>query len=497
MVPATRAWLAILLHALLLPAALGVATGCGPSSTQDRTDVRQQASAPIIPREIADPPTVAPLPRLDEEVREALRARELVASGHERFVGAYSAMARSSAINAALELRYADLPPETEEDAGDEVEATPENSPEWWSYAGPANEATDVWLDGNPDSDYEVDSLLPIKVFDRHGGIGMAILLESMQMVRAAIETLERLDPARDIVLIPTSALSAFLRPDSLKPLLERFVSAGGRLVVLCQRTAALYSLLPRGNEIEAVGWNEVRSGYTAAARLGAEHPALSGVPGRVGSTVSLGVDGYFRKLPAGAEVLLRANGSDMPVLASYSFGAGRVFVTSLFEDRSHESGRSSTAGASILRNLIEWLRKPVPLPIFLSMPSGAVEVGRSIRVRNFTQWPATQVTFHWIDPSGSIVYEEPCPVDLFPGEESMESATWLIPQPAMPGIWFVDYSLQDARWPVQIRGLDPDSRFVVTASRTRDLGSEPAASSALPGDSSRNETAPKAPPPQ
>ena len=95
MVPATRAWLAILLHALLLPAALGVATGCGPSSTQDRTDVRQQASAPIIPREIADPPTVAPLPRLDEEVREALRARELVASGHERFVGAYSAMARA------------------------------------------------------------------------------------------------------------------------------------------------------------------------------------------------------------------------------------------------------------------------------------------------------------------------------------------------------------------------------------------------------------------
>lgn len=492
MARATRAWLTILLRALLLPAVLVLATGCGPSATQDRTNARQGASAPTIPPEIAGPPTVAPLPRLDEEVREALRARELVAIGHERFVGAYSAMARSRAINAALELWYANLPPETEEEAGNEVEATPENSPEWWSYAGPANEAADVWLEGNPDSDYDVDALLPIKVFDRHGGIGMANLLESMQMVRAGIETLARLDPARDILLIPTNALATLLRPGSLTPLLERFVGAGGRLVVLCQPAGDLYSLLPRGDEIDAVGWDETRSGYTAAARLGAEHPALSGVPGPVGSTLSLGLDGYFRRLPAGAEVLLRANGSDMPVLASYGFGAGRVFVTSLFEDRSHDSGRSSTAGASILRNLIEWLRKPVPLPIFSSMPSGALEVGRTLRVRNLTQWPATQVTFHWIDPSGSIVYEERCPVDLLPGEELMETATWLIPQPAMPGIWFIDYSLQDARWPVQIRGLNPDSRFVVTAGRGRADSPELEASQELPGDSPLNEAVPE-----
>jgi len=171
---------------------------------------------------------------------------------------------------------------------------------------------------------------------------------------------------------------------------------------------------------------------------------------------------GHFLRIPQGAEVLLKVTGRDFPVLATYPVGTGRVLITSVIGD--HPEGLSPTSALelSVLRDAVAWLRKPLDLPAFRPTSSGAVEISRSLRVRNLTQWAATQVTFHWIRPDGSVAHEETRPLALMPGGESVETASWSMVQPAATGIWFIDYSLRDARWPVQIRGLDVGSRFVI-----------------------------------
>lgn len=435
-----------------------------PTDPNDRADDTRDLSA-------GSPSLLASSPS-----REGRVEREMVGAAPALWVNGYSAKERGNRIDTDYLAWLASLPPATE-DGANEVELTQENDPEQWAFVGPNQESHLAWNAGRSERDQGSQLIVPLKVLDGNGAPAFSELLDSIQLASSKVHLAESLAPEKDVLLIPTGGLIGLWQSPSVRSWLEEFVGGGGTMLVLDQQHGEHFSVLPRGDEIEAVGWDEAQTCFANAARIEQEHPGLAGVPGPIGSTVNVGVDGHFRRLPADADVLLRATGSDYPVLATYPYGAGRVVVTSLFEDDAKRRGMSSQAGVSIVHNLVEWLRKPVALPTLLSAPSGVVDVSRPVKVRNLTQWPATRVTFHWVAPNGAIAHEEQHSLALLPGEESIETASWSIPQPAKPGVWFVDYSLQDDQWPVQIRGLDVDSRFVIGAVR---VGSAPASAKVL-----------------
>lgn len=413
---------------------------------------------------------------VDSALGEERVQREMVATAPALWVNGYSAKERGNGVDADYLEWVSNLPPSTE-DGSNEVELTPENDPEQWAFVGPNQETHLAWNEGKSERDQSSGSVLPLKVLDGNGASALSEILDSFKLAATKIEALSSLNPANDVLLVPTGGFLGLWQSPTIRMWLEEFVGTGGTMFVMGQQHGDHFSVLPRGDEIEAVGWDEAQTCFANAARIEQEHPGLSGAAGPIGSTLNVGVDGHFRRLPPDADVLLRATGSDYPVLATYPYGAGRIVVTSLFEDDAKRRGMSSQAGVSIIHNLIEWLRKPVALPTLESAPSGVVEVNRPVRVRNLTQWPATRVTFHWVAPNGAIAHEEQHSLNLLPGEESVETASWSIPQPAKPGVWFVDYSLQDDRWPVQVRGLDVDSRFVISAAR---VGAAPASAKVL-----------------
>ena len=125
------------------------------------------------------------------------------------------------------------------------------------------------------------------------------------------------LTKTQPVLVVPTGALDRKTAGQ-----LAAYARAGGTIISLAQRNGAALAALP--GKPRGFGWEETESAFEEAVEVAAAHPST--VSCRK-SSFSAAVDGFFRDLPKGAEILLRARGSGRPVAAVYPYGRGLVEI--------------------------------------------------------------------------------------------------------------------------------------------------------------------------
>jgi hypothetical protein len=207
--------------------------------------------------------------------------------------------------------------------------------------------------------------------------------------------------PPAQVAVVPSGALSGMDQSDQFKAELESYVVSGGTVVVFSQQLGSDFSVLPTpdGLPIDAYGWLEDQSCYSDSSYLEALHPALAS---QANAVVSSAVDGYFTGLPEGSTVLLRRVRSGTPVMFTYPYGAGRVIVTSSYDDWGgfNQAARGARA---IIRDTVTWALDPAPLPMYGRGDSVSVPV----LVQNTSGKQASQVHLWLMSPSRDQVLLE------------------------------------------------------------------------------------------
>ncbi|MCK4421011.1 hypothetical protein KAW48_04355, partial [candidate division WOR-3 bacterium] len=218
---------------------------------------------------------------------------------------------------------------------------------------------------------------------------------------------------------------------------LESYVINGGKILVFTQKWGSDLSVLPGG--IDGYGWSEDQACFANAAYLNQRHPVFSGQESQV---MSCNVDGYITQYPDNAEVLLRRTANGMPALLSYSYGAGRVIVSSLYPDWGYGHNQTSPEELRLLRDITTWALNPeMPIPEFY--PDSAVSVPVSIRYTADDTVEAITAIVKVFTPDRDLYDSVVVPVSLQPGDEIQ----WDWNESSLPqnlGLWIIDYALMD-----------------------------------------------------
>ncbi|MCK4420628.1 Ig-like domain-containing protein, partial [candidate division WOR-3 bacterium] len=238
------------------------------------------------------------------------------------------------------------------------------------------------------------------------------------------------------LVVIGSGALSGFNSSQFAQKLAD-YVQSGGNLLVLTQKFGNDFSVLP--GVVEGYGWREDQSCFRNAAYLNQWHPVFSGQTEQV---MTCNVDGYITQCPDYADVLLRRTANGMPALLSYSYGAGRVIVSSLYPDWGYGHNQTSTEELRLLRDITTWALNPdMPIPEFY--PDSNVSI--SVKINYFADdtVEATTAIIKVFTPDRVLYDSIAVPVSLQPGDEIQ----WDWNESSLPqnlGLWIIDYALMD-----------------------------------------------------
>lgn len=270
----------------------------------------------------------------------------------------------------------------------------------------------------------------------------------------------------RRVLLVPSGGLYGTAGSLDLKQRLQAFVEAGGTLVVMGQMLGQDFTPVPTppGETLKAYGWFEDQSCWSGNIEVAAAHPLTAPFTTTI---VSVPVDGHIEQWPSAATVLLRKKAGGMPAMITYPLGAGRVVVTTAFEDWAGPNGRSTNQSQALLAGIVRWgISGKSDLPAYHWGSRGVVDL--PVTLRNLTEADADTVvwglrtsslgylslrTEHQAVPAGASV---PQHVRFTP-----EEVQWLGDQG--PGIFTLTYSLQDSSHAVK-GGLpwDPPRPWIV-----------------------------------
>jgi hypothetical protein len=208
------------------------------------------------------------------------------------------------------------------------------------------------------------------------------------------------------ILILPTGSLYG-LRADSAEhSALQSYVEQGGVVVCFTQAYGDDFSALPvpNGEELLAAGYKQDVSCFSGSAYPAMDHPVLSGITtlqmgcngGACGMRpgITAGMDGFFRKAPGNAVVLLRRTISGEPCLIIYQVGQGYVVASTMYEDWAYGNGQSTKDGRSVLANILAWARAPgQPMPATnLSAGGSSYNIPLALHVHNFSGQAADQI---------------------------------------------------------------------------------------------------------
>ncbi|MBZ5590476.1 MAG: hypothetical protein LAO05_18145 [Acidobacteriia bacterium] len=273
--------------------------------------------------------------------------------------------------------------------------------------------------------------------------------------------TFDPLQLAEDqrILLIPSGGLYGTAGSADLKARLAAYVQAGGTLIVMAQMHGEDFTTMPvpDGETLTGYGWFEDQSCWGGSVTIAAAHPLTSAL---TDTRRDVNVDGFFDRWPSQANLLLRKTNGAMPVLLTYPLGAGRVLMTTVFEDWARTNGRSSAEGQALLNGFLQWgveIDRELPRCHFDSPCTVAIPV----TLRNLTEAAGDTVVWHVTDGrmKGAAGWTES--VALAPGESRSANVNVVIniwggdSWSLTPGIYSLTYELQDST-----RSVDMDSFF-------------------------------------
>lgn len=284
-----------------------------------------------------------------------------------------------------------------------------------------------------------------------HGGA--AALLDRLGHLYATVG--HEFDPlavaeAHPLLLVPSGGLYGAASSTDLRERFAAYVEAGGTLLVMAQMHGRDYGAVPvpAGETLHGWGWFEDQSCWRDNVRLAAAHPAMAS---GWRDTLSLPVDGSFDAWPSTATVLLRRVNGGMAALLAYPIGAGRVVVSSSFEDWAEGNTQTSPDGLALMSDLIAWGLDPGR-----ERPScrrgAACPTPFPVTIANRTDDASDTVEWRLVDPLGRPALNQPWreSLTLRPGETRTVSLVPPLPQPrdqhSMPaGIYRLRYRLIDS----------------------------------------------------
>ncbi|HWR98763.1 MAG TPA: hypothetical protein VN317_10120, partial [Candidatus Methanoperedens sp.] len=214
---------------------------------------------------------------------------------------------------------------------------------------------------------WPVDTAAPVGILLNGWGAGIGHLLGRYGIATAPVSPDLRVlngsgadIGALEVLVIGSGGLTGLDRLPAFRERLARFVDAGGVLVVFTPQRGDELAALP-GGQVAGFGWSEDQACFGAAARIAGRDPALAG---QTAAVLDAGADGYLTRWPDDAVVLLERTSNGQPAMVRYPYGAGSVFVLTLYPDWGYGAGQSSPAERALVRDLVTAaLAWPQPIP--------------------------------------------------------------------------------------------------------------------------------------
>jgi len=267
----------------------------------------------------------------------------------------------------------------------------------------------------------------------------LADLQESAVLVEP--DNLAGLAATKPLLIIPSGGLAGLSASNFFQAGLAEYVRSGG--IVLCfaqQRGSDLAVLpVPEGpvHGITGAGWSEDSGPLFRASALQDVHPILAELRKAV---PSIETDGYLMAYPETSRVLL-ARQDGLPTFILYAVGKGWVAVTTLMSDVSYEQGLLADDERSLVRGMVLWAKsggRTVPL-------AAVGQLTATLRVRGPEEDEASSVRTRVIGPFRDKPREERTILQhLKAAQDASLPFIYGIPADAVPGIYHVEYFLQD-----------------------------------------------------
>jgi len=235
---------------------------------------------------------------------------------------------------------------------------------------------------------------------------------------------------SQEVLVLPSGGLYGLDSSPSFKTALDDYVTNGGTLVVFAQQRGYEFRALP-GGEVSGYGWLEDQSCHYRSIGISTYHMILSGQDSVL---LDANVDGYFTSWPDNASVLLTRTKNGMPALLMYEYGAGRVIVTSIYEDWAYGHHAASDDGLRLIRDLIAGATEPTAIPEY----DAGKAISIPVNVTNHANETAEKVSFVLINPDrGLAKHVNVTGVSILPSETVTITFTDTASTPL--GIWSLD----------------------------------------------------------
>ena len=249
------------------------------------------------------------------------------------------------------------------------------------------------------------------------------------------------LSAAKPLLIIPSGGLAGMGSSIVFRAGLAEYVRSGGIVLCFAQQKGGDYAALPVPTDsriiVMGAGWSEDFGSLYRSSQIQDVHPLLAGLRTATPSTET---DGYLITYPPGARVLL-ARQDGYPTLILYPFGKGWIAVTSLMSDVSFDQGLLSDDERGMVRNMVLWAKSGGTMSV---LKAGG-QLTATLRVRGPEYGEAASVRTQIIGPlRDRPMNERTIPSPLKASQEVSLPFIYGIPADTAPGIYHVEYNLQD-----------------------------------------------------
>ncbi|RLI84713.1 MAG: hypothetical protein DRO98_08340, partial [Archaeoglobales archaeon] len=211
------------------------------------------------------------------------------------------------------------------------------------------------------------------------------------------------------VILIPSGSIDELVRNKKFIENLNAYVYNGGKLIVFTQIKGADYSILPRGDEIEAFGYMEDQSCRYKSSIIDTYMPFLAS---QTKAKPDFSVDGYFMKVPENSTIVLRRVKNNQPSMIIYDYGFGKVIATTLYSDIAYTMHQMTRDEKNLILDLINWC---------LDEDMETFDYGDDVKIKfnatNYGLDPVDKVEVTIVDSSGRSVFSESMDVTINPNE--------------------------------------------------------------------------------
>jgi hypothetical protein len=266
----------------------------------------------------------------------------------------------------------------------------------------------------------------------------LADLRESAVLVEP--DNLAGLAATKPLLIIPSGGLAGLSSSDFFRAGLAEYVRSGGVVLSFAQQKGADYAALPvpEGSNVvvSGAGWSEDSGSLYRSSQVQDAHPVLAELRK---ATPSLETDGYLEAYPPNARVLL-ARQDGFPTFILYSFGKGWVAVTTLMSDVSYVQGLLADDEWALVRGMVLWAKSGGTARL-----AAVKQLTATLQVRGPEEGEASSVRAQVIAPFRDKPREErTLPSPLKAPQEASLPFIYGIPADAEPGIYHIEYVLQD-----------------------------------------------------